>query len=83
MRIRTWLTLGVGAAGGAGVMYLLDPASGERRRRELRRDALHTAKQGAVTATRSGAELGRELASAAVAGYQDARADADDATSTT
>ena len=78
MRIRTFLTFSVGAGCGAGAMYLLDPVSGELRRRELRRDAFQQAKQGAVTATKAGAELTRDLTAAAVEGYQQARADADD-----
>ena len=78
MRIRTFLTFSVGAACGAGAMYLLDPYSGEQRRRELRRDAYQQAKQGAITATRAGAELTRDLGAAAVEGYQEARADAAD-----
>lgn len=83
MRIRTFLTFSVGAASGAGAMYLLDPDSGEQRRRALRRDALQQAKQGAVTATKAGAELTRDLTAAAVEGYQEARADADDGTPST
>lgn len=76
MRIRTLFTFSIGAAAGAGTMYLLDPESGEQRRRELRRDAFEQAKQGAVTATKAGAELTRDLTTAAVDGYQQARSDA-------
>ncbi len=78
MRIRTLMTFSLGAATGAGAMYLLDPDSGEERRRELRRDAFQQAKQGAVTATKAGAELTRDLTAAAAEGYREARADAPD-----
>ena len=83
MRIRTFLTFSVGAAAGAGAMYLLDPDSGEQRRRELRRDAFQQAKQGAVTATKAGAELTRDLTTAAVDGYREGRADVGDGPPTT
>ena len=78
MRIRTFVTFSLGAATGAGAMYLFDPDSGEQRRRELRRDAFQQAKQGAVTATKASAELTRDLTTAAVEGYREGRTDAAD-----
>jgi len=83
VRIRTFLTFTCGAATGAGVMYLLDPDNGEQRRRELRRDAFQQAKQGAVTATKAGAELTRDLTTAAVEGYREGRDDAENPTANT
>lgn len=74
--MRTILTLTTGAAAGAGAMYLLDPEAGRARRRELRRDALTRARHQAAEVARSGAELGREVADAALQSYQHARADA-------
>jgi gas vesicle protein len=78
MRLRTYLSMAVGAGIGAGAMYLLDPDSGERRRRELRRDAYKQVKEGAVTATKAGVELSRDLTSAAVDGYREGRAEMED-----
>jgi hypothetical protein len=78
MRLRTYLSMAVGAGIGAGAMYLLDPDSGERRRRELRRDAYTHVKEGAVTATKAGVELSRDLTSAAVDGYREGRAELED-----
>jgi gas vesicle protein len=77
VRIRTLATMTVGAGLGAGAMYLLDPDSGEKRRRALRRDAYTQVKQGAATATKAGMELGRDVTTAAVDGYREARTDAD------
>jgi len=78
MRLRTYVSLAVGAGIGAGAMYLLDPDSGERRRRELRRDAYKQVKACAATATKAGVELTRDLTSAAVDGYHEARAEVED-----
>jgi gas vesicle protein len=75
VRIRTLATMTVGAGIGAGAMYLLDPDSGEQRRRALRRDAYKQVKQGAATATKAGLELGRDVTTAAVDGYREARAE--------
>lgn len=33
MKIRRWFTFGLGAAAGAGAMYLMDPEHGPQRRR--------------------------------------------------
>lgn len=77
MRIRTAATLTVGAGLGAGAMYLLDPVSGEQRRRAFRRDAARQVRQGAVTATKAGIELARDLGVAAVDGYRQAREELD------
>jgi hypothetical protein len=73
VRIRSLVTLGTGAALGAGVMYLLDPDHGEVRRREARRTALREARRGAVRAARRALERADEVASAAATGYVDAR----------
>jgi gas vesicle protein len=78
VRIRTVVTTMFGAGIGAGAMYLLDPDSGEQRRRALRRDAYQQVKLGAATATKAGLELSRDVTTAAVDGFQEARAEADD-----
>ncbi|MEX1164098.1 MAG: hypothetical protein WEB03_11015 [Nitriliruptor sp.] len=73
MRVRSLVTLGTGAALGAGVMYLLDPDHGPERRREARRSALREARRGAVRVAVRAAERAEEVATAAVAGYVEAR----------
>jgi hypothetical protein len=76
VRVRTAVTFAIGAATGAGVMYALDPEAGAGRRRELRRDALHQLRDGAVAAGRGGVRLASELTEAAVEGYRQGRPDA-------
>ncbi len=73
MRLRTLVTLATGAAAGAGAMYLFDPEHGAARRRELRRSALRQAREGAASALQEGQRQAKEMAAAAVAGYQEAR----------
>lgn len=73
MRVRSIVTLGTGAAMGAGAMYLLDPEHGPERRREARRTALREARRGAVRAVKRAAERADEVASAAATGYVQAR----------
>lgn len=76
MRLRTMLTLTTGAAAGAGAMYLLDPDQGPQRRSHARRHAVQQARtRGAQLATDAGRRA-VELAGAAAAGYQQARAEA-------
>lgn len=79
MRIRTLLTLTTGAALGAGAMYLLDPVHGEQRRRDARRYALGQAREGAGRVLHEARTRAEEAAVAAVAGYQQARAEGGDA----
>jgi hypothetical protein len=74
VRIRTLLTLSTGAAVGAGAMYLFDPEHGPVRRREARRSAARSAREGAVRAAFDARERAEALAAAAVAGYHQARA---------
>ena len=76
MRVRTVVTFAAGAATGAGVMYVFDPEAGAGRRRELRRDALQQAREGAVAAGKAGRQLATDLGTAAVDGYRQARSDA-------
>lgn len=52
MRIRTMIATAVGAAAGAGAMYLLDPAHGPARRRELARSAVTRGRAEVAGATR-------------------------------
>jgi hypothetical protein len=78
VRVRTVLTFAAGAAAGAGATYLLDPDAGELRRRQLRRDALHQAKDAGITLAKGGATLTADLSRAAVEGYREARLDAAD-----
>ncbi|MEX1177685.1 MAG: hypothetical protein WEB09_04420 [Nitriliruptor sp.] len=73
MRVRSIVTLGTGAALGAGTMYLLDPEHGPARRREARRTALREVRRGVVRAVVRAAQRAEEVATAAVAGYVDAR----------
>lgn len=73
MRVRSLLTLGTGAALGAGAMYLLDPEHGPSRRREARRSALREARRGAVRAAARAAKQAEDVAVAAVTGYAEAR----------
>lgn len=73
MRVRSLLSLGTGAALGAGAMYLLDPDHGPGRRREARRTAFREARRGAVSATVRAAHQAEEVASAAIGGYVEAR----------
>lgn len=74
MRIRTLLTLTAGAAAGAGAMYLFDPEHGPARRREARRTALRQAREGALSAVQEGRRQAAAMTAAAVAGYHEARA---------
>lgn len=73
--IRRLLTFWLGAAFGAGVVYLFDPEHGPQRRRQARRQALAQARVGAVAALRNGRASAGELARAAVAGYQASRSE--------
>ncbi len=73
MRFRTWLTLSTGAAAGAAAMYLLDPDHGPARRRVARQQALRQARSGAATALVEARRRSAEVATAAVAGYQQSR----------
>lgn len=73
MRVRSVVSLGTGAALGAGAMYLLDPDHGRDRRREARRTALREARRSAVRGVVRSARRAEEVAAAAVAGYVDAR----------
>ena len=75
MRIRSVLALTTGAALGAGSMYLLDPDHGEARRRDARRRAARQLREGTVRAALDAKRRAEEVAIAAVAGYQQARAD--------
>jgi hypothetical protein len=78
VRIRTVLTLSIGAAAGAAGMYLSDPEHGQQRRREARRHAADRAREGGVRLAVDAKRRAEELAFAAVAGYQEARADGSD-----
>lgn len=73
MRVRSIVTLGTGAAMGAGAMYLLDPEHGPERRRDARRSALREARRGAVRAVKTAAQRADEVATAAATGYVEAR----------
>ena len=73
MRIRTLLALGVGAAMGAGVTYLSDPAHGDQRRVEARRWALARSRQQALGAASAALRAGRSYASAAAEGFRESR----------
>lgn len=73
MRLRTVVTMSVGATVGAGAMYLLDPDHGLRRRRDARRRALRVAQSGAMRTLTDLRGRAVELAVAAAAGYQQAR----------
>ncbi|WP_052668326.1 hypothetical protein [Nitriliruptor alkaliphilus] len=73
MRVRSLVTLGTGAALGAGAMYLLDPDHGPARRREARRNALREARRGAVRAAQRAARQAEEAATAAATGFVEAR----------
>ncbi len=52
MRIRTLVAVGVGAALGAGGMYLLDPEHGDARRREAASRAAERGREELTGATR-------------------------------
>jgi hypothetical protein len=73
MRIRTLLTLGVGAAMGAGVTYLADPDHGAQRRAEARRWAMAQGRQQLATAGAATARAVQGTVVAAVEGYRDGR----------
>jgi gas vesicle protein len=69
MRVRSLLAMTTGAALGAGAMYLLDPETGETRRRDARRNALReVGRQGAGLASR-GVQRAGTVVEAAVYGY--------------
>jgi hypothetical protein len=76
VRLRSLVTLGTGAALGAGTMYLLDPDQGRDRRRDARRNAAReTARRGVALAI-AGVERTGTLAEAAVYGYHAGRDEA-------
>jgi len=75
VRIRTVFSFTVGAATGAGAMYLFDPDHGEERRREVRRDAAKRARHGAARAATEARLLARDVAGSAIEGFKEARAD--------
>ncbi len=73
MRLRSLVTLGTGAALGAGAMYLYDPEQGRDRRREVRRSAAReTARRGVALAV-LGVERAGTVAEAAVYGFHAGR----------
>jgi hypothetical protein len=77
MRVRSLVSFGAGAAIGAGWMYLRDPEHGDARRRELRREAFRRARAGAVGAAGDLRRRGEEVVYAAVAGFEQGRAERD------
>ncbi|MFT5563573.1 MAG: gas vesicle protein [Myxococcota bacterium] len=72
MRIRTLATFVTGAALGAGSIYLLDPETGEARRKDAVRSAWQRSKDvdWAVVATRA-SRAATQVARRAVDGYRD------------
>lgn len=74
MRLRTILTMSVGATVGAGAMYLFDPEHGSERRREVRRSALRSARSGAARTLIDLRGRVEEMVFAAAVGYQEVRA---------
>ena len=76
MRIRTILTFSTGAAMGAAGMYLLDPDSGDERRKDARKQALTSARSTAAAGLTRARRRATDLAASAVSGYQQARAEA-------
>lgn len=73
MRIRTLLAVGVGAALGAGAIYLGDPDHGSERRVEARRWAVAQGRQQAAVAATSALRLARGYAAAALEGFHESR----------
>jgi hypothetical protein len=73
VRARTLVTFTMGAATGASAMYVLDPEHGRRRRREVRRSAVHRARQGALEAVADARRRAEEIARAAGEGYEQGR----------
>lgn len=73
MRLRRWLTLSAGASAGAAAMYLLDPDHGPARRRVARQQVLRQARSGAAATLVEARRRSGEIATAAVAGYQQSR----------
>jgi len=76
MRIRTLLTLGVGAAMGAGVTYLADPDHGAERRVQARRWAMAQGREQLATAGAATVRAVQGTVVAAVEGYRDGRVEA-------
>lgn len=66
MRVRSLLTLGTGAAIGAGAMYLLDPDAGPERRRDARRTAVRELAARSADLAARGVQAGVRQASTAV-----------------
>jgi hypothetical protein len=74
MRARTLVTFATGAATGAWTMYLLDPAHGQERRRQVRRNASRRARQGALELALDARRRAEEVVRAAAEGYERGRA---------
>lgn len=76
MKVRRTITLAVGAALGAGGMYLLDPEHGPARRREAAKQALARAREGVQRDPKVAMAEVRTLADRAREGFAQARLDA-------
>ena len=71
MRIRTILAFGLGAAVGAGTVYLGDPDHGRERRGEARTWAVAQGRQQATAAAGAAARSVQSYLAAAVEGFRE------------